>query len=582
MNTYKDVNLDKYRVFLLQEEAEELYILMDNKIDSLIEGSKQCLLIPIVGVNQVDAAIELKTNGKIKVITKDKQVTVQFEEEFEEIQHETTRPHSDVLGNRFIFNMKGGKELSKTLAHFYWDTILPSVIEKTKGQNYPDWKGYVVSTLEGKYAGTYPDVDHEFQTKGRMALSGQFELDIVKRMIDLQFRMMKEDPTGLWRNPCAIQPDGTREYHVRRNSMDGTNNAEMFLVTGNIEIIETAWLYYARTKSLEWLQMNIENLEGALSLIEHLMDQDGRLWSDVFYEDQVIKDGMEAMSASLAANSFNLLAELELVLNRTEKAQHYKNLASQLEESLVQEPPYGFWDKKKKRFIDWIDRDGVSHDHIHLLANILPVLFKQANQQQSESVDQLILDYLDEFQRFPTFISAKIEDYTDAEIGDGGPYDLCAAGRYWCWDAAYWSDKGNGNMLLEQLKKVAKQAEIDNYIMGERYDMNHVYYIDDKNWHGAGHYYEYPNVFAWVLIHEYFGIEYGINHDMILKPKLQDYAEIVLEGHGIAFKYEADRFSISNVSNNELNILVDLSLLSTNEEAREVILPVGETQSILF
>lgn len=112
----------------------------------------------------------------------------------------------------------------------------------------------------------------------------------------------------------------------------------------------------------------------------------------------------------------------------------------------------------------------------------------------------------DEFQRFPSFVAAEIEQYTLSELGDGGPYDLCAAGRYWCWDAAYWSWRKDGSMLSRQLQQVMEQASKDGYIMGERYDMNHVYYIDDKNWHGAGHYYEYPCVFSWVLLHEYVGI----------------------------------------------------------------------------
>ena len=47
-------------------------------------------------------------------------------------------------------------------------------------------------------------------------------------------------------------------------------------------------------------------------------------------------------------------------------------------------------------------------------------------------VDALIHRDLDEFQRFPTFLSSRSAEYTDSEIGDGGLYDLCAAGRCWC------------------------------------------------------------------------------------------------------------------------------------------------------
>ena len=78
--------------------------------------------------------------------------------------------------------------------------------------------------------------------------------------------------------------------------------------------------------------------------------------------------------------------------------------------------------------------------------------------QQSRAVLDLVERELPEFQRFPTFLSARIADYTDAEIGDGGPYDLCAAGRYWCWDAAFWSWRGAGAMLKDQLERVAARA----------------------------------------------------------------------------------------------------------------------------
>jgi len=71
-------------------------------------------------------------------------------------------------------------------------------------------------------------------------------------MLELQFQLMREDPEGLWRDPCALQPTGAREYHVRRSSMDGRTNAEMFLVTGNIEVLESTWLYIAQTKDFGW------------------------------------------------------------------------------------------------------------------------------------------------------------------------------------------------------------------------------------------------------------------------------------------------------------------------------------------
>ena len=80
----------------------------------------------------------------------------------------------------------------------------------------------------------------------------------MKRMIELQFRLMNDDPEYLYRAPTSVQPDGRREYHVRRDSMDRRQNAAMFPLTGNIEVIEEAWRYYEARKDAAWLRSNIE------------------------------------------------------------------------------------------------------------------------------------------------------------------------------------------------------------------------------------------------------------------------------------------------------------------------------------
>ena len=126
------------------------------------------------------------------------------------------RPHADVTGGRFTLDLPGGDLLADAAAGFYWGTMLPSVIERTTAADYPDPLGYVRSTMAGMYAGTYPDVDHEFQIKGRIAWGSPLDLAVVRRMLELQLRLMREDPIGLWRDPCAVQPNGDREYHVRR------------------------------------------------------------------------------------------------------------------------------------------------------------------------------------------------------------------------------------------------------------------------------------------------------------------------------------------------------------------------------
>ncbi|QZN85399.1 hypothetical protein [Cellulomonas sp. C5510] len=475
-------------------------------------------------------------------------------------RHEA-RPRCDVHGDGYALDLPDGALLGEAFAGFYWGTMVPSVVERTRAAEFPDARGYVLSTLASTYAGTYPDVDHEFQIKGRLAWGGAFDQDVVRRMMELQLRMVREDPEGLYRDPCAVQPDGTREYHVRRSSLDGSANAVMFLVTGNIEIVESVWLYVARTGDVVWLRENLADLEGAFSLVEDLVDRHGRLWSDVYYEDQVIKDGRETMAAALAMRSSYLLAELERLLGRTVEADRYDALAQRLGEAIARPLPLGHWDPGHRRFVDWVDRSGRVHDHIHLLANVLPTLVGAAAPEQAAAVAELVEQERDEFQRFPTFMSARVGDYTDDEIGDGGPYDLCAAGRYWCWDAAYWHRRGDGPTLAGQLAAVARMGASQDWVMGERYDMDYAYYTDGTSWHGAAHYYEYPCVYSWVLVHEFLGLRPDLGADLLVAPRLAGPGAVRLDQAAYRLRYEVGdgAFTLENRADAARTFRLDLS-----------------------
>lgn len=479
-----------------------------------------------------------------------------------ELYKSEARPHSDTFNNRFSFRIADGEALENALAGFYWGTMLPSVVERTKAKDYPYSDGYVVSTLNPKaYAGTYPDVDHEFQIKGRLAMGSAVDLDIVRRMIALQFKVMNDDPEKLFRIPCSVQPSGMREYEVRRNSQDRRENAEMFLLTGNIEVLEESWRYYQATKDLAWLRSNIVNLENAASLTIWNTDQYGRVWSDVYYEDQVIKDGRVTQAGAFAAYTFGLLAEMERILNRQGRSTYYSGYAKKIAAMLVKPLPMGFWDENNQRFIDWVDRKGRVHDHIHLLSNTLPVLFGYASVAQAKAVQQLIDANFGSFERFPSFVAADIAGYTKSEIGSGGPYDLSAAGRYWYWDAAFWESRNRNSVLFNQLKAVAHEGEGSDYFMGERYDMDYVYYVDGKDWHGASMYYEYPCVYTSVLIQDLLGVTAGVDADVSIHPHLQGYGsvEFGIPEYGVRYTYGANGFVLKNLSGKARSFSVDLS-----------------------
>jgi len=548
----------------MNREAGQWWVLPLSAAGSHVNVNTNFWVLPVDPFSKENSwYIKLRNGGSISARL-DAVLSTNIDASDFELYKSEARPHSDSFNHRYSFNIEGGAALENTLASFYWGTMLPSVIEKTTAKSYPYSDGYVVSTLNPEsYAGSYPDVDHEFQIKGRLAVGSDLDLDVVRRMIELDFKLMNDDPEGLFRIPCAVQPSGIREYHVRRNSLDNKENAEMFLLTGNIEVLEDSWRYYEATKDTSWLRRNLTNLENAASATIANTDQYGRVWSDVYYEDQVIEDGRVTQAGAFAAYTFSLLARIESILNREDKSTYYTAISKKIASALVKPLPMGYWDEKNQRFVDWVDRNGRVHDHIHLLANALPVVFGYASDVQASAVQRMIDANIALFQRFPSFLAVDIAGYDKSEIGSGGPYDLSAAGRYWFWDATYWESRGDRKRLFTQLDAVALQAAKQDYFMGERYDMDYVYYIDGKNWHGAEKYYEYPNVYASVLIAKYLGIANSVDADVSVTPRIQSYGSVEyrISRYDLKYAYDAGGFTLKNLSEKKRSFKVDLSVL---------------------
>lgn len=507
------------------------------------------------------------TTDGVYLVTKKKQcVFVEFDKSYDREDFDGL-PLCDFCGNKFSFNFNDDSLFETTLSRFYWESILNECAERTVMRKKKRLReGYVLSTLKiDFYGGTYPAVDHEFHIRGRLAMGDKFDAEVVKRMIELQLRVMRTDWRGQFRNLLSLQPNGRREYRIYRRSQNKKTKAIMFLVTANLEIVEEIYNYYCLTKDIEFLKSNIETVEEGLRYVQNFIDENGRLWGDVYYEDQVMKDGANAQAQAFAINIFSIMAKIEDILSCNEKAKSYREISKKMAENYVLPVPDGYWDSEKERYIDWIDRKGIVHEHVHLLSNALSVSFGLNDSERDKKVNKTISEYDNIFQKFPSFVSAKIEDYTDDEIGTGGPYDLCAAGRYWCHDAKYRKRLGDGEILKNQLIKVANQAKIDDYKMGERYDMNYVYYNTgkdgEKNWHGSPLYYEYPNVFADVLVHDYLGFSGDETAGVSLCPCLADYGAAEMESYSVRYEYSEKSFSVTNLKSDDLTVRVDLSKL---------------------
>ncbi len=578
-NTSKFLTLEKNRITLAEYLvygyiSEGNYIVPPFYQPKSFDGDTLLWILP---PGSDEKALMIRCAGYSVKKSRDGKTTILFDGDYTAAE-QPGRPACDFFGNFIKLDIANGQELTQAWSRFYWDNLLPEIAERTfmvKKKNIRE--GYVLSTLKEKvYGGTYPAVDHEFHIKGRYAVGGQAEISLIKRMLELQIKIMREDKKQLSRNVCSVQPDGRREYNVWRRSKNLKNNAQMFRITANVEFIEEMFLYYSMSKDTGFIKDNIEALEKNCTYIESFIEADGLLNSHVYFEDQVIKDGKVAQAQCFAMNGFHLMAKLEELAGSAEKAGYYHNIATKLGEGYIKDFPAGYWDNENKRFIDWIDGNGQPHDHIHLLANELPCLFGLAGAEQQSSVTKLIKDHDGVFSKFPSYVAAKIEDYTDSEIGTGGAYDLCAAGRYWCWDARYKAFIRDGATLAKQLLQVTAQARLDNFLMGERYDMNYVYYIDDKNWHGAALYYEYPCVFLYLLVTQYLGVDFGFDCDVVIKPLITGGGTVALPNFGIEYIVKDNSFTFKNLKDTAITADIDLNGIGMDYAGRITVEGKGE------
>jgi hypothetical protein len=143
---------------------------------------------------------------------------------------------------------------------------------------------------------------------------------------------------------------------------------------------------------------------------------------------------------------------------------------------------------------------------------------------------------------------------------------------------------------MNQLRAVTNEGIKTDYFMGERYDMDYVYYIDGKNWHGAEMYYEYPCVYTSVLITDLLGLATAGDADLLVKPHINGYGSVEnrIPRYDVKYTYDAEGFVLKNLSGKKRSFKVDLSALYAGnthyklvDKSKSEIVAAGSTIELL-
>ena len=130
----------------INREDNKWYVLPLNGTSGQISANTNLWILPQDPFSK-DKAYLIKLPGSdsvIAVIENDRLKVNVYSKKFE-LHTAEARPHSDCFNNRYTINIQGGDTLANALAGFYWGTLLPSVVEKTKAKNYPYSSGMLLA-----------------------------------------------------------------------------------------------------------------------------------------------------------------------------------------------------------------------------------------------------------------------------------------------------------------------------------------------------------------------------------------------------------------------------------------------------
>ncbi len=206
----------------------------------------------------------------------------------------------------------------------------------------------------------------------------------------------------------------------------------------NPSLLISAWDYFEVTQDRQWLADRIERLEKAAAYLESRdIDHDGLLEAVQSGNAGTLKEPLrscsgydavncgykDAYSNALAYRALRCLAELEGRLQRTERSQHYSQLADRLKASFAKEllnPQTGLVGM-------WRSQDGVLHDYAAPFVNALAIEYGLVDQETANQIlDRLAAQFEGgRFERYDlgipcTLLPVRREDYLLGKVGTVG------------------------------------------------------------------------------------------------------------------------------------------------------------------
>lgn len=306
--------------------------------------------------------------------------------------------------------------------------------------------------------------------------------------------------------------------------------------------IQNADAFFRYTQDKDWLTAQLSSVNLAADYLESLVTEEGRVRGGGYYVEFPTRLESDGVAQCYAVDAFRRIAALNRVLGGETAAQRYETLADRIQRNFVAT----FW--TGDRFAEyWHPERGFIASHGYTDADWAAIATGVATAEQQA----ILWPRLKEEKGFyyggmPTGIASAPDRYDAWEFTRPSRHDLAAMGRVWYLEAWARARMGDGDGLLDGLRRVANAGRENGYYWRERYHPDGKGGVSPA---GPNTYCEYPANFIRIVQRFLLGVELRLDASLVLAPTVP--AEFWEKGFGQTMAWR-DRTLTYRFENNRL------------------------------
>ncbi|MCB9784159.1 MAG: hypothetical protein H6751_14440 [Candidatus Omnitrophica bacterium] len=360
---------------------------------------------------------------------------------------------------------------------------------------------------------TYPALDGHQMADALLWLG---EIEVVKANWDYVRSFQR--PNG--QLPFAILPSLAGESIGREDSRATVDSngglyqhwvpADPLRALGYPTYIQNADVIFRLTQDRQWLNDQLPSINLAADFLASLTTSEGAVGGAGYYVERPTRVEYDGVAQCYSADAFRRVADLNRIAGKSEKARDYREYAERIEKHFR----HRFW--VGDHFAEYIHPErGVIATHGLTDVDWSAIATGVADAKQVAKLwPQLKNEKLFRYGGMPTGIATHPEAYEDWEFAYDDRMDLAAMGRVWyleCWARAR---MGDGEGLVEAIRRVCEVGRESGYYWRERYG--------EQGGFGAEKYCEYPANLIRIIQRFLLGIEHRLDGGLALAPTAPD------------------------------------------------------------